>query len=122
MVHLKITPENASKFNKVIIEDRWIVLYHWKSCSHCIDLLPIWNSIIESEGEDCLIADIEYDTFNKIDKKYTDVKIFPTIVVYENGLLKENFKKKRTVSNLKQFLKKNKVIDKRIIEELKNKK
>ena len=121
MVFLDITKDRAKKFNSLIKGNRWIILYHWKSCGHCIDLLPIWKMAVESEEKNAFIAEIEYDVFPLIQKKYRNVLTFPRICVYENGVLKENFQEKRTLSNLKKFIKTNHVIpDNNLEKTLKN--
>lgn len=120
MVFLEITTDRAKNFNSIIKENRIIVLYYWKSCGHCINLLPIWRMAVESEGKNCLIAEIEYDVFPLINKKYNNIYAFPRICVYEHGELKENFQEKRTIANLKKFIKKNQImIDEKLEKTLK---
>lgn len=110
MVFLEITTDRAKKFNTIVKENRWIVLYHWKTCGHCIDLLPIWKMAVEAEEKNAFIAQIEYDVFPLIQKRYRNTLTFPRICVYENGELKDNFQNKRTLTNLKKFIKNNQVI------------
>jgi thioredoxin-like negative regulator of GroEL len=110
MVFLEITKDKAKKVRTIIKENRCIVLYYWKLCGHCINLLPIWRNAVELEGKNSIIAEIEYDVFPLIQKKYNNISTFPRICVYEHGELKEIFQEKRTLKNIRNFIKKNSII------------
>jgi thioredoxin-like negative regulator of GroEL len=104
MVYINVTPENAKLCNLLLNKNKWVVLYHWKQCGHCIELLPKWKSVTENE-KNCCIMDIEYDNYPYLKKKFTNVTGFPSIVVYSNGNSIKEFKEQRTTANLKKFIK-----------------
>ena len=103
--------ETGKLFNKSIKNGKWIVLYHWNQCGHCIDFLPIWKNVVNA-CKNSLIAEVEYNNFKYITKKYANIVAFPTICIYEDGILKGTFDgKKRTFNNVKKFIKDNSTED-----------
>jgi hypothetical protein len=104
MVYIEVTPNNAKLCNTLLKKNKWIVLYHWKQCGHCIELLPKWKTITKNENK-CCIMEIEYSVYPLLQKKYTNVSGFPSIIVYDNGKVIDDFKEQRTLTNLKKFIK-----------------
>lgn len=104
---INITPLNATIFCNLLKKNTCICLYHWKDCGHCVELLPIWRMAAEKAGKNANIAEIELENMKYLDKKYTNVMGFPTIIVYKNGAKKAEFKDQRTLQNLEKFIKDN---------------
>jgi thioredoxin-like negative regulator of GroEL len=106
---INITSDNAKMFCKLLKNNTFICLYHWNMCGHCIELLPIWRSVIEKIGKNANIVEIELDNMKYLDAKYSKIQGFPTILVYKNGKKVSEFKQPRTYKNLEKFIKDNSV-------------
>lgn len=104
MVYIEASSENAKLCNSLLKKNKWIVLYHWKQCGHCIELLPKWKTVTKNENN-CCIIEIEYSAYPHLQKKFTNVSGFPSIIVYDNGKIINEFKEQRTLVNLKKFIK-----------------
>lgn len=104
MVYIKADSQNAKLCNKLLKKNKWIVLYHWNKCGHCLELLPKWNLATKND-KNCCIIEIEYDVYPHLQKKYTNVGGFPSIIVYNNGTIIDEFKEERNLTNLKKFIK-----------------
>lgn len=106
MVFIEVSDKNYNEANKLMSKNRWIVLYHWSNCFHCIELLPIWRSVVNIFNSKSLIAEIEYSNMTYMKSPFNEMMAFPTICVYENGKLIDTFSSKRNVNNLKKFFNK----------------
>lgn len=106
MPHTKINNKNIKDFLECIKNNKIIVLYHWNTCGHCQELMPLWKKAIKKSGKKSYIVDLEYSMLNQLPENYK-VSGFPSIVVYNNGQYFDDFKEKRTIENLEKFIKKN---------------
>lgn len=108
MLHI-LTKDNYNEINKILCKKTTIVLYHWKLCGHCIQLIPIWNEICKkySKNENINIINAELDNIYLLKKKYKkNISGFPTIIKYKNGNRVDEFQSDRTVYNLNKFVEK----------------
>tara|TARA_Y100000389_G_C17398706_1_gene484071 strand:- start:537 stop:1070 length:534 start_codon:yes stop_codon:yes gene_type:complete len=116
-LEIEETPEDENKvylLNKIIKNNHTVILYHASWCGHCKTLMPTWNA---STTTPMKLKDLNKSHLNdnfiiKIENSYkhilSDIELgnsFPTIYLYKNGVKIGEFKKDRTVANLKAFFK-----------------
>jgi thioredoxin-like negative regulator of GroEL len=80
-----------------------LALYYWKQCGYCQMLVPTWNKVIQKHIEKINVMHIEWDIIKKFDKKNM-VSVFPTIVIFKNGVKVAEMNKERNEKNLNQFI------------------
>lgn len=108
-----ISEENAKGFSSLLKEhDRVICLYHWTQCGHCVTLAPIWQRVTSKYKGKINVANIEYKSMLKMEKKYK-VNGFPYVVVYKDGKKHVEFTSMRTEANLDAFIKEHLLDDKK---------
>ena len=93
-----------------IKHDNAIIIYHWNSCGHCRELMPILYSLLRQEEElrnRSNIFEVEYSNFQYLPSFLTNVSAFPYIVAYSNGNKVEEFNEQRTPERLKLFISRN---------------
>lgn len=91
-------------------DDRVIIVYHWNSCGHCRNFMPILYNLLQHERELLNMANIfevEYSDFNFLPPELTNVSAFPSVVAIQNGEKVDEFSEQRTPENLSEFIKKN---------------
>ena len=105
---VKINKANSKLFNKTLKDNKFIVVYFMEQCGHCVELKPKWNEAVKKNGDKSLIAEIEYQDMKYLDNnELKDIRGFPTIKVFENGKLVEEYSEERTPEKLAKFIKKN---------------
>lgn len=107
MPYFIINKDNSKIFSKINKIDKVIILYHWNQCGHCIELMQIWNKLIDKFKDKVYIFEIEYSNFKYIPSKYNNILGFPSIISYKFGEFDSEFKNKRNTTNIEKFIKKN---------------
>jgi thiol-disulfide isomerase/thioredoxin len=116
-LEIEETPEDENKvqlLNKIIKNNHTVILYHASWCGHCKNLMPTWNAATKTPMK---LKDLNETHSNdnfiiKVENSYKDIlsgielgNSFPTIYLYKKGVKIGEFKKDRTVANLKAFFK-----------------
>lgn len=107
MPHIIINKDNHKVFSKINDIDKVVILYHWNQCGHCIELMKIWNKILDKVKDKAFIFEVEYSNLKFLPDKYKNILGFPSIICYNHGEYDSEFKNKRTASNIEKFIKKN---------------
>jgi len=92
-------------------DDRVIIVYHWNSCGHCRNFMPILHNLLAEQKQleqMSNIFEIEYDDFQYIPRELTNVSAFPLVVSIEKGNKVDEFNEQRTPENLQEFIQRNK--------------
>lgn len=92
-------------------DDRVIIVYHWNSCGHCRNFMPILHNLLAEQKQLAQMAnifEIEYDDFQYIPRDLTNVSAFPLVVSIEKGNKVDEFNEQRTPENLEDFIQRNK--------------
>ena len=116
-LEIEETPEDENKvylLNKIIKNNHTVILYHASWCGHCKTLMPTWNASTKTPMK---LKDLNKSHLNdnfiiKVENSYKDIlsgielgNSFPTIYLYKKVVKIGEFKKDRTVANLKAFFK-----------------
>lgn len=101
---------NGGYLEDKVNTDNVIIIYHWNSCGHCRELMPILYNLLSVERElreRSNIFEVEYSNFNFLPPSLTNVSAFPYIVAYKQGDKVEEFNDQRTPEKLKLFISRN---------------
>lgn len=90
--------EVVLKSNKPVLVDFWA---SW--CSPCKLLLPTLDKLSEEVGDDVLIVKVNVDDNVGLAKDY-GVRSIPTLLLIEDGEVKDKLMGNQTLDNLKKFL------------------
>ena len=105
-----MTELGHDNFEDSISEKKTAVLFYADWCGHCKKFMPTWEKVSKELDESSSVKLAKFDCSKssedtnqqEIMKKY-NVKGFPTVLVFENGEVKE-FEGERTETGLKTFL------------------
>lgn len=86
--------------------DKFICLYHWKNCGHCITFKPLWDKITKIHDDKIIVINIELESMKKLDDEFK-INGFPSIVIYKNGKKDVEFTQQRNEKELDKFIKNN---------------
>lgn len=105
------TKINSRNYKKILenMKDKFVViLYYWDNCGHCHELRPIWESSIKSlkKIDKFDICEVEYSNMHYLENDIKTMHAFPSIIVYKNKNIYDEFKENRTPENILAFLKK----------------
>ena len=108
-MHIKVASNNdAINLSKHLNNGNWMVLYYADWCGHCKTMKPEWDNVIKSlnnpqtNTNNVNVAEIESQHIENLVNK-PDIKGFPTIKMYNNGLPIANFEDERIASKIKEF-------------------
>lgn len=103
--------------NKATTGDKkgYMILVHSKKCGYCIRFMPLWIELKEKYNNKVQFFELERDELNKIRDngksknkklKFLDnIKIFPSIIIYNNDNQNFiNYEKERNIDNLSYFI------------------
>lgn len=84
---------------------RELVFFSMKGCSHCEDIKPMWNLLIQNYGNNNYIELKQVVAQDNPDlvKQY-DVKGFPTILALKDGKINFEYKGDRSYEDLVRFM------------------
>lgn len=106
-----ITNKTTSKqFEDKYKNGKVILIYHWNSCGHCLELMPRLKNILDNNSDlrnNSDIFTIELSYLQLLPNELTNISFFPCIICYNNEKIEEEFKGLRTDENLISFIKKN---------------
>jgi protein disulfide-isomerase-like protein len=105
-----MTTLNKENIDQTVSQQKTAVLFYADWCGHCKKLMPTWDKIGEELDENSPVVLAKFDCSKSAEdknqqqvmKKY-NVKGFPTILLFENGKVKE-FEQERNEENIKSFL------------------
>jgi len=111
------TSADCEKLKELLKNDTVIIFYHMDGCSHCQQLMPTFNHVLEKEDDDqgliqnANIFKIESSYLhlipNDLEQILQKVYGFPYIVSYANNKKIEEFTQARDVPHIKNFIVKN---------------
>lgn len=90
--------------------NRAILVYHWNSCGHCRQFMPLLYKVMQMNRElnnNSNVFEIEYSNFNFIPNSLRNVNAFPYVVAYRNGSIVEEFNDQRTIPKIAAFISRN---------------
>jgi len=93
-----------------VINSKAIIVYHWNSCSHCREFMPLLYKTLQlnkSLNDKANVFEIEYSNFNFIPNFLKNVNAFPYIVAYKNGSKIEEFNEQRSIPKINYFISRN---------------
>jgi thiol-disulfide isomerase/thioredoxin len=79
------------------------VLFHWKDCGHCKNMMPEWNKFQSSfKGKAIKVSKVEKDENPKAMEKL-GIQGFPTIMLLNNGKKVKDYSGERTANAFANF-------------------
>jgi thioredoxin 1 len=101
----KVVELKSENFEEVVLKSNKPVLVDfWASwCSPCKLLLPTLDKLSEEVGDDVLIVKVNVDDNVGLAKDY-GVRSIPTLLLIEDGEVKDKLMGNQTLDNLKKFL------------------
>lgn len=101
----KVVELKNENFNEVVLKSNKPVLVDfWASwCSPCKLLLPTLDKLSEEVGDDVLIVKVNVDDNVGLAKDY-GVRSIPTLLLIEDGEVKDKLMGNQTLDNLKKFI------------------
>jgi thioredoxin 1 len=101
----KVVELKSENFEEVVLKSNKPVLVDfWASwCSPCKMLLPTLDKLSEEVGDDVLIVKVNVDDNVGLAKDY-GVRSIPTLLLIEDGEVKDKLMGNQTLDNLKKFL------------------
>ena len=101
----KVVELKSENFEEVVLKSNKPVLVDfWASwCSPCKLLLPTLDKLSEEVGDDVLIVKVNVDDNVALAKDY-GIRSIPTLLLIEDGEVKNKLMGNQTLDNLKKFL------------------
>eukprot|EP00418_Pyrodinium_bahamense_P072102 CAMPEP_0179099058 /NCGR_PEP_ID=MMETSP0796-20121207/45680_1 /TAXON_ID=73915 /ORGANISM="Pyrodinium bahamense, Strain pbaha01" /LENGTH=217 /DNA_ID=CAMNT_0020796849 /DNA_START=63 /DNA_END=716 /DNA_ORIENTATION=- len=103
--------DNIAKLTKFNFESNvrhgiWFVKFYAPWCAHCQKLAPIWEKLADQAiARDWPVRIAEVDcTSSKAVCEKANVQAYPTLGLIDNGVMKEKYKGKASVSHFEEWL------------------
>lgn len=75
-----------AEYNKIIADNKTVLVdIGSKYCGACIKVKPVLETIRAQYGENLKIVEIELETSPQVIADLKTVKVFPTLILYQNG-------------------------------------
>jgi hypothetical protein len=100
----KVDDKHIKELKKDLTQKGGIILYHWNSCGHCRNFMPVWDRVT-SFLHNYPSYKIEYDYMSQAPRYFGHITSFPRIVAYFNGE-KHEYEGSRDPDSLTEFIKK----------------
>jgi hypothetical protein len=100
----KVDDKHVKELKKDLTKNGGIILYHWNSCGHCRNFMPVWDRVT-SLLENYPSYKIEYDYMSQAPQYFGHINSFPRIIAYFNGH-KYEYQGSRDHDSLSNFIQK----------------
>lgn len=82
-----------------------LIMYKMEMCPHCIALQPVWNEVRDamSNNQSLEMAEVEYQNMPLLPSKLRNISAFPSILMIQNGKVKDEYTGDRTVPSIMSF-------------------
>lgn len=75
-----------SEYNKIVADNKTVLVdIGSKYCGACTKVKPVLETIRTQYGENLKIVEIELETSPQVIADLKTVKVFPTLILYQNG-------------------------------------
>lgn len=104
---LDMNDSNVNKFNELSKKGKSILIFHASWCGHCQRLDSIWGNLInrlKSENLEGLLGRVEEKEMKLVEVE-KDIRGYPTIRVYNNGIKEKDYEGSRELEQLFAFIK-----------------
>jgi len=104
---LDMNDTNVNKFNELSKKGNSILIFHASWCGHCQRLDSIWGNLInrlKSENLEGLLGRVEEKEMKLVEVE-KDIRGYPTIRVYNNGIKEKDYEGSRELEQLFAFIK-----------------
>ena len=101
-----LSNDDVNKLETSMQNGNWLICYYANWCDHCNKMKPNWEKVTNNmqSFKDLNIADIESDFIQKFEKKPV-LEGFPTIKLYINGSVMEDYNGNRETDDIMNFAK-----------------
>ena len=84
-----------------------IVLFYMDMCPHCVMMKPAWHQAKSAiNPREVSIAEVEYSNMNRLPKEMQDVRGFPSIKVFKNDKIIDEYLGERSPEKFLTFMRK----------------
>ena len=100
----------ANVFNNNTKKGVWLVWYYADWCGHCVNMKPEWEKLEKSceSNNNLNIAKVNSNNMSEINSNMNqNIQGYPTIRLFNNSNLKEEYNGERSFESLLNFLKNN---------------
>lgn len=112
-IEFEITIDNIRDIKKSRLEKGYVALFHSHNCGHCVNFIPVWNSLKKKLSNKYKFIEIESVNMQQMNNEYnitfSKVKYFPYICVYSPDKKEhiEYEERERDEKSLTNFIKSN---------------
>lgn len=103
---LDLNDSNVVQFNKLSKNGKSIIIFHASWCGHCKALNAIWGDLtsrLKSSNLEGFIGRAEEKVMSIVDVD-SSIRGYPTIRVYNNGVVEKDYEGSRDVESLYSFI------------------
>jgi thioredoxin-like negative regulator of GroEL len=108
-MEINISPSQGARFDAIVQEKPCVAKFHSPNCHYCVELAPIWKSVLKSPQiakSNTTFLNVNYDAISNINSKCAENIVgVPTImIVYNKGKSRKLHNAANDLDSILQFL------------------
>ena len=108
-MEINISPSQGARFDTIVQEKPCVAKFHSPNCHYCVELAPIWKSLLKSPQiakSNTSFLNVNYDAISNINSKCAENIVgVPTImIVYNKGKSRKLHNTSNDLDSILKFL------------------